>query len=173
MIIVDADKLEDVLSESLGKNAASELIVALEEAGALRIAHDTAVVSADQAMQWAASSGVDARPLTPGDIEWLKQAISRSSVAEDIGTIAHSLSLPDAMTRDAHGRERRDITDRRYDYIVKCTYFPAMLSELFAVASEQEFTVLSGLAVRAGLIWYCPVDGHPNPHWFDSCAEAH
>jgi hypothetical protein len=167
VIIVDADKLEDVLLNEVGKHGVSDLIVALEEVGALRtVDENNAVVTVEQAERWAG------RSLTPGDTEWLKRAIPKSSVAQDIGTIAHSLTLPDALISDTTGREGRDISDSRYDYIVACDYFPAILSELYAAATDQEVGVLDAIAIRSGLIWCCDC-GRRNPHWFDSCAVAH
>lgn len=111
--------------------------------------------------------------VNPGDIEWLKRVTPKSSVAEDMGTIAHSLTLPDALIGDDATRsDGRDISDSRYGYIVDCDYFPAMLNELYAAATDQEVTVLDELAVRSGLIWFCDC-GRRNPHWFSSCAVAH
>lgn len=167
MIIVDPDKLEGVLLNEVGKHGASDLIVALEEAGALRTVQDTAVVTVEQAVQWAD------RPLTDGDIEWLKRAIPKSTVPEVIGDIAFSLTLPvDRDSDDATVMDGQDSRDSRQRYIVDCNYFPAMLNELYAVADDHEAAVLDNVAIRSGLIWVCDC-GRRNPHWFDSCAVAH
>ena len=168
MFIAEPDKTEAVLIEEVGKRVATDLIVALKDAGALRTVQDTAVIDAQQVAQWVS------RPPTDADIAWLHRAIRKSSIPQAIAAIALSFTRPDRPARD-DDREpgSQHAGDDLQRAIIESSYFPAMLTDLYAEADDDQIPILDELSVRAGLLWLCGSCGRRNPHWFDSCAVAH
>jgi hypothetical protein len=168
MIIVDQETLENVLAAEVGQHRAMDLISLFEAAGALRAVPDTALVTAEQAAEWAG------RILTDGDVGWLRREIPKTPIPDVISMMAVSLTVPeDADTGGTTdlGDCLRPTGDQRDPSWYP--YFPAVLQELYDDTTDMEASVLDALSVRAGLIWVCGACNWRNPHWFDSCAVAH
>jgi hypothetical protein len=167
MLDIDPEQLETTLAEEVGQHRAAELISRLETAGATRSAKPAALITAEQASDWAG------RTLTDSDIAWFQREIPKTSIPDAINTMAISLTVPD----DGAGRRAGQVDDLRPSGEPRdpdwYPYFPAVLQELYDAAGDQEVAVLDELSVRAGLIWVCDSCGWRNPHWFDTCAIAH
>jgi hypothetical protein len=167
MLDIDPDQLEATLAEEVGQHRATELISRLEAAGAIRSAKSAALITAEQAAEWAG------RALTDGDIGWLRREIPKTSIPDAINTMAISLAVPEDDTGRRAGQNDDRLPSGATRDLDWYPYFPAVLQELYDAAGDREVTVLDDVSVRAGLIWVCDACGWRNPHWFDSCAIAH
>ncbi|WP_410570647.1 hypothetical protein [Amycolatopsis sp. cmx-4-61] len=142
MITVDQEKLENVLAAEVGQHRAMELISLFEAAGALRAMPDTALVTAEQAAEWAGLI------LTDGDVGWLRREIPKTPIPDAISLMAVSLTVPDdpdtGGTADLGDclRPTGDQGDPSW-----YPYFPAVLQELYDKATDTEASALDALSV--------------------------
>jgi hypothetical protein len=113
MIAIDPENLENVLAAEVGEDRAAELISLFEAAGAVRAEPETALVTIEQAAEWAG------RALTDSDVGWLRREIPKTPIPDAISMMAVSLTVPEdadtGSTTDLSGHlratgEQRDPT---------------------------------------------------------------